>query len=395
MVPPRGTPVFARMKIVSIKIKCLKGTVPYHLRINTAVRRIIDIFIKQTVQGFADIKHRFVLMDGQGVRCNPPWHYCKNKLLFYTCIGRKRNLLVQAQFGSECHNRWFFHLPNLSVPVKKQRAVRLPFHMYPAAKQACWQFNILRDYLLMDGQIPLRGRNQNLLVRKRLAHHIHNLVRAKHALKYAKIRYRTRKITVGTKLRPANIVPAVIFLIFKGFKPFAQALVCTARCLADLAIRRLFPVNINTWSGAAPRAVLRTAHAHCHMHPLAKRVGEHGVCKKIPILKADSPEIPCQKHIWSMIILTEIKNPLPDIGALRKIHPRRHRNSCFVIHPVKDTVWQFKIGCSVLPAGKHCCPPPRDNPDMRRLPATCLRIKTVAAHIRTRIILVVKAVLRN
>ncbi len=159
MVAPSGAAILPRMEIVCVKIKRLKGTVPHHLRVNTAVRRIVNVLIKQAVQGFADIKHRLVLMDGQGVRCNLPRHDRKGKLLFHASVGWQGNFLLQAELCRQCHDRRFLHLPDLPVPVKKLRPVRLPLHAYPVAKQTCRQLDILRDHLLADCQISLRRRD--------------------------------------------------------------------------------------------------------------------------------------------------------------------------------------------------------------------------------------------
>ena len=127
-----GFAVFTTTEIIGIKTEILEGTVLHHFRINTAVCRIVDILVEQTVQGIADINSFFITMNGNFIRSHRLWKHCCRKTFF--CFTVTANHLCRNY--QACR---FTYCSHLALCRNYFRLIAAPVYGYPAVHQCVCQ----------------------------------------------------------------------------------------------------------------------------------------------------------------------------------------------------------------------------------------------------------------
>ena len=140
-----GFAVFTTAEIIGIKAEIFKGTVLHHFCINTAICRIVDILVEQTIQGIADINRFFITMNGNFVRSHRLWKYCCHKAFF--CFTVTAN-----QFCGNHHACRFTHCCHLALCRNYFRLITAPVYGYPAVHQCLCQVQVTVDDLFRPGQ---------------------------------------------------------------------------------------------------------------------------------------------------------------------------------------------------------------------------------------------------
>ncbi|AIQ62001.1 hypothetical protein PSTEL_01540 [Paenibacillus stellifer] len=161
--PARRAAAFARCMRIRVEREGLEGAVLHKLRIDAAVRRVVDVFIEQAVHDFADIGDFFIAVDGQRIGR----HVLRNDRHLEALLQRAG---TPGQYRRKRHcgsgtNR-------LYLPAVKER-LRLaggPVDADLAAHQRLRQRHVPGYDIRRERQVFVAGQPDNLVIAQGVAH---------------------------------------------------------------------------------------------------------------------------------------------------------------------------------------------------------------------------------